>query len=541
MKVLLINPPARKKMQPQEIPIGLGLIAAIAKQEGQQLSFLDLNVHRTSLQIAAQEIALDDYDIIGIGGLSSQYQDIRNILPVCRQIHPDALIVAGGGFVTYMPDKMLRLRPEIDIIVIGEGEETWRDILKAAPKKDFSDVKGIAYENEEGKVIYTEPRPLIPNLDTLPYPAYDLMEIGTYAENYDLCYSEESLHSKRKLCIISERGCPRQCTFCTHNGASRWDMLVSVGKEKVLKLDDEYGFQQIARFSSAEYTLKHMQYLYEKYDCGYIYLTDENLTSNRKRTTELCNLMIENDTPSKIHWGTAGDTASVNDELISLMKKAGCTFISFGGESGSDKVLKYDIQKGTTRKNNQDCVDIMKRQGMEPVMTFMLGNPHEDVNDILETTDFFVKNNIACDPFICTPYPGTKLYIDYEQQILEQFDQRLGEVKKLPKGSIDNELVQQWKDNALGKFLGSLDDADVLSAHVSQVFNHHDLLGLKALMFAHDIPRILKVAHMRNWPHDKKWNEHCPDCSAKNEINELRKVNEALFTPTAATGESDQI
>jgi hypothetical protein len=60
-------------------------------------------------------------------------------------------------------------------------------------------------------------------------------------------------------------------------------------------------------------------------------------------------------------------------------------------------------------------------------------------------------------------------------------------------------------------------------------------------MFAHDIPRILKVAHMRNWPHDKKWNEHCPDCSAKNEINELRKVNEALFTPTAATGESDQI
>ena len=528
-------------MHPQEIPIGLGMIASVTRNEGHKIAFLDLNAHRIPLQVAAQEIMIDDYDIIGIGGLSSQYQDIRNILPICRQIHPDAIIVAGGGFVTYMPDKMLRLRPEIDIIVIGEGEDTWKDLLKAAPKKDFSGVKGIAYRNEEGKVTYTEPRPLIPDTDTLPYPAYDLMELDLYSEHYDLCYSEESLHSKRKISMITERGCPRQCTFCTHNGASRWDMLVSVGKEKVLKLDDEYGFQQIARFSSAEYTLKHMQYLYEKYDCGYIYLTDENLTSNRKRTTELCNLMIENDTPSKIHWGTAGDTASVNDELISLMKKAGCTFISFGGESGSDKVLKYDIQKGTTRKNNQDCVDIMKRQGMEPVMTFMLGNPHEDVNDILETTDFFVKNNIACDPFICTPYPGTKLYIDYEQQILEQFDQRLAEVKKLPKGSIDNELIQQWKDNALDKFLGSLDDADVLSAHVSQVFNHHDLLGLKSLMFAHDIPRILKVAHMRNWPHDKKWNEHCPDCSAKNEINELRKVNEALFTPTAATGESDQI
>ena len=97
------------------------------------------------------------------------------------------------------------------------------------------------------------------------------------------------------------------------------------------------------------------------------------------------------------------------------------------------------------------------------------------------------------------------------------------------------------EDKALDKFLSSLDDADVLSAHVSQVFNHHDLLGLKALMFSHDIPRILKVSHMRNWPHDKKWTEQCPVCSANNEINELRKLNEALFTPTASTGESAQI
>ena len=121
------------------------------------------------------------------------------------------------------------------------------------------------------------------------------------------------------------------------------------------------------------------------------------------------------------------------------------------------------------------------------------------------------------------------------------FDERLAVLKDIPKESIDKELVQQWKDKALDKFLGSLDDADVLSAHVSQVFNHHDLLGLKALMFSHDIPRILKVAHMRNWPHDKKWTEQCPVCSANNEINELRKVNEALFTPSSATGESDQI
>ena len=541
MKVLLINPPVRQRQGPQDIPVGLAMIASITKQEGHQIAFLDLNANRVTLQVAANEIMIDDYDIIGIGGLSSQYKEIKQILPICRQIHPDALIVAGGGFVTYMPDKMLKLRPEIDIVAIGEAEETWADFLREGPHGDFSKVKGIAFRDKNGKIIFTEPRPLIKDMDALPYPAYELLDLDKYSENYQFCLSEEMLTTKRKIHMITERGCPRQCTFCTHNGMSRWDQIVSIGKEKVGELDDEFGFQQIARFNSPKFVVKHLKFLTEQYNLGYVFIADENLTSNRKRTIELCNLMIKEGLPNKVKWGTAGDTASVDDDVIALMKKAGCTFISYGGESASDKVLKYDIQKGTTRKNNQDAVDIMKRQGMEPIMSFMLGNPHEDVNDILETTDFFIKNNLSCDPFICTPYPGTKLYLDYEQQILEQFDERLAEVKNWPEGSIDKELLAQWKEQALDKFLSSLDDADVLSAHVSQVFNHHDLLGLKALMFSHDMPKILKVAHMRNWSHDKKWAEHCPVCTAKNEISQLSQINEALFTPTAATGESDQI
>jgi hypothetical protein len=108
--------------------------------------------------------------------------------------------------------------------------------------------------------------------------------------------------------------------------------------------------------------------------------------------------------------------------------------------------------------------------------------------------------------------------------ILQQFDEKLAQVKLLPEGSIDSSIVKQWKDDALDKFLSSLDDADVLSAHVSQVFNHHDLLGLKALMFSHDIPRLLKLAHLRDWPHDSKWDDQCPVCSAEMELNNLRNV-----------------
>ena len=539
MKILLINPPVRQRQTPQDIPVGLAMIAAVTKQEGHQVALLDLNANRVPLQTAAEEIMIDDYDIIGIGGLSSQYKDIKQILPICRQIHPDALIVAGGGFVTYMPDKMLRLRPEIDIIAIGEAEETWADLLREAAKGDYTKVKGIAYRSCDNKIMYSEPRPLIADMDTLPYPAYELLDLDKYSENYQFCLSEEMLSTKRKIHMITERGCPRQCTFCTHNGMSRWDQIVSIGKEKVRELDKDFGFQQIARFNTPKFVVKHLKHLVENYDLGYVFIADENLTSNRKRTIELCNLMIEEGIPEKVKWGTAGDAASVDDDIIQLMKRAGCTFISFGGESASDKVLKYDIQKGTTRKNNQDAVDVMQRQGMEPVMTFMLGNPNENIDDMCETTDFFIQNNLQCDPFICTPYPGTKLFLDYEQQILEQFDERLAEIKNLPKEAIDESLVTKWKDEALDKFLSSLDDADVLSATVSQIFSPHDLLGLKALMFSHDIPKLLKTAHERNWPHSQKWAPQCPICNAKEEISQLQKINEALFNPTAKTGESD--
>ena len=215
MKVLLINPPVRQSQTPQDIPVGLAMIASVTKEAGHKVAFLDLNANRVPLQVAAEEIMIDDYDIIGIGGLSSQYKDIKNILPICRQLHPDALIVAGGGFVTYMPDKMLRLRQELDVIVIGEGEETWADLLKEGHHGDFSKVKGIAFKDNNGKIVFTEPRPLIKDMDTLPYPAYELIDLDKYSENYQFCLSEEMLTTKRKVHMITERGCPRQCTFCT--------------------------------------------------------------------------------------------------------------------------------------------------------------------------------------------------------------------------------------------------------------------------------------------------------------------------------------
>ena len=520
MKILLIQPPVRVDQDPLDIPAGLGILASIAVQEENQVAFLDLNSKRPTptWRYVAEQVSVEKWDVIAIGGLSSMYKDIKKILQICRKLNPEALIVCGGGFITYMPDRIMKINPEIDIACIGEGEGAWREILKTASSKNWNQVKGICYR-EEDEIIYTEPRPLIPNLDVIPYPAYDLMEMDDYFKySGSMWFPGGFWNSKRRINFVTERGCPRQCTFCTHNGMNRWDQEALLGKDKVRMMDEEFGFQAITRYFSPEYIVNHAKYLLEKFNVDYICLLDENLTSSPKRVHELCDAWISEGLHKKIKLGTSGDAPSITPEVIQHMKDAGFVYISVGGESGSDRVLKDDIGKGVTVANNQQAIDIMKAGGVEPHMTFMVGNPNEDINDVLETVSFLKKNNAYVDPFICTPYPGTKIYLDNEDYILAQYDERLELIRKGIVSDFSEEKIKQWKEEALEKFLMSLNNATDYSCTVSKKFDFGDLLAIKYFMKIQDYSKLLKLAHIRGWPHQQKWAEHCPVCKAKEEL-----------------------
>jgi len=525
MKILLISPPVRVDQDPCDIPAGLSILASISINEGHQVAFMDLNAYRPipSWNDAAKQIAVEKWDVIAIGGLSSMYKDIKTLLRISRKQNPDALIVCGGGFITYMPDKIMQFNQEIDIAAIGEGEETWKEILQAFDSKDWKRVKGICYR-ENNQVVYTEPRPLIPDLDVIPYPAYDLLDMESYFSfSSSMWFPGGFWQSKRRINFVTERGCPRQCTFCTHNGMNRWDQEVLLGKERLQQLDKEAGFQAITRFFSPKYVVEHTKYLYEKYKIDYICLLDENLTINPQRVHEFCDLWIEEGLHKKIKLGTSGDSPSITPEIIKHMKEAGFVYISVGGESGSDKVLKEDIQKGVTVAHNQKAIDIMLEQGVAPHMTFMVGNPNEDINDVLETVSFFIKNNAIVNPFICTPYPGTKIFLDNQDFILSQYDERLELIRNGTVSNIPDETIKKWKDEALEKFLSSLNNAYDLSCTVSKHFDFADLISIKYFMHNHDVPRLLKLAHIRGWPHKDKWVKHCPICQAKEKL--ALKVN----------------
>lgn len=502
-KCLLIHPPVRLFDKPRHIPLSVGMLAAVT-EDRHELGICDLNAGRDRYpnpddlyNYLVECLKATKWDYVGVSGLSTQYRDVKKIIPIIRKTIPDTTILAGGGWISSIPQEMLELNPEVDIAAINEADYTFQEILDGKP---LNQIKGIYYK-EDGQYIATEPRPLVENMDDLPYPAYHLMDLDIYFKYSKTNESIELSQCKRRLDIVSERGCSRACTFCQHLGGSRWDLVTQLGKDKVREMDKEYGFQKPARYNSPKYVVEQLLFMHNTYGIDAVLLMDENLCSNRKRVFELCDRMISEGIPNLLSWFSLGDSASVDDEMLLTMKQAGCSGISYGGESASDRVLLQDIGKGIKRIHNQQAVDCMKRVGLRPLMTFMVGNPHEDIDDICETVEFWIINNIECFPFICCPYPGTKLYTDYKDFILQQYDPSI-----TPLSSKEKKL------RALEKWHMEMDDATDVTAHVSQVFNTVELLGLQQLMYKKDIGRILQFAHDTNRKHATKWDKFCPIC-----------------------------
>ena len=543
MKVLLVAPEVRLNDKPTDIPFWAGILGAIAENKGGQVGVLDLNAIRMNYdgglvpdKIIEDEISLEKWDLIGIGGMTTTYRRLKQLVPLLRKHNPNSIILGGGGWATYNPQEILKLVPQIDMICIGEGEETFAEVYDEinGGTKNFEKVKGLCLNNS-GEMKFTEPRALISDLDSIPYPAYHLLEMDIYFRYSSIPMSVESFNCKRRVNVVWERGCPRGCTFCSHNGMSRIDMQNiygdgdrKKGEQIVRKVDaDNDTFQLPARWPSVKYAVDNIKFLRDNYNVDFVFCVDENMTSNLKWTREFCELYVAEGLDKTIKWGTLGDAPSVavKPDIVKVMKDAGCTFISFGFESASNKVLNQDIGKGQTQDHLQKTVDAVKSIGLRPLTTFMIGNPHEDINDLMETVTFWIRNNIEIDPFICTPYIGSPLYYNYQEQVLQQYDERLKLTKNNP-DLADVETISKWKLRALDRFMQDCGDATQYTATVSQYFTIPELFALKHFMYKHDTRRMLQMAHQRydqtgleQWNHSEKWNKYCNVCKSREELN----------------------
>ena len=539
MKVLLVVPEIRLDSKPNHFPFWASILAAIVEQKGGQVGILDLNALRDNYDnvqvpshVIAKEISSEKWDIVGIGGLTTTYSRIKELSPLIKKYAPDSLFVAGGGWSTYNPTEILQLVPEIDIIVIGEGEETFSELYDEINRgtKDFEKVNGLCIRDKTLGYKFTGPRALISDLNTIPYPAYDLMETEIYFRYSSLPLSVDSYNSKRRASTVWERGCPRGCTFCSHNGMSRIDLQNIYGEgnrkegEKLVRISDKENdtFQLPARWPTPEYAVNNVKLLKEKFNVDFISILDENMTSNLKWTKEFCELYVKEGLDKSVKWGTLGDAPSVavQPSIVQIMKDAGCSYISFGFESASDKVLNQDIQKGQLRSHLQKTIDTIKAAKMTPITTFMIGNPYENIDDLMETLDFWIQNGAEIDPFICTPYVGSPIFYNNRDYLLQQYDTKLKLISE-GKAKADDQTIQRWKLEALDTFMSDCGDATQYTATVSQYFTIPELFAIKEFMYRHDARRLLQMAHQRydqtgleQWKHSDKWEKYCEYCKS---------------------------
>lgn len=373
MNILLINPLVREWAQPNCFPLGLGYIAAVLRNEGYNVQVLDFNANRNLTQFAVSQP-----DLIGITGIITQYAEVKRIAKECKKTWPSIPIVCGGPLASSVPELLLK-KTDIDICVIGEGENEILNIVKMIEKS--VDVKK--------KIFRGMPQG---NIDKFPFPAYNLFPTETYAKNPIAYYNANKWRDgkpgkevPRSMNIIGSRGCMYNCLFCWHNF-----------------MGDGY------RLRSAVDIVAEIQGLQYNYDVKYIHFTDDAFCSIPKKVIEFCTTLKANGV--EIEWSCAGRANIVSEKLVSTMADAGCIGLCYGLESGSQKILDI-MNKKVTIDQYRKAIKLNQKYFKYQDYSFIIGSPFETKETIQESIDFCKEMEIKPNAiFYMTPYPATPLF-----------------------------------------------------------------------------------------------------------------------------------
>jgi anaerobic magnesium-protoporphyrin IX monomethyl ester cyclase len=302
-KILFINPMVREEDVPRHVPYGIALLAAIAMRDGHLVQIYDENAWRQGATVLREVFQADDWDIIGVGGITTAYGSIKAIVKIAREECPGAVIVLGGGVLTSLPREMLTWMPEVDVGVIGEAFVTFPEIcaMVDAGRRDFDQIIGTVTRTQDGRFHLSPARDLIDDLDSLPYPAWDLFPLEeVYFPNSQVLFSTEGMLASRRLDINASYGCSLICRFCYHLGISG-DMRYETDKDGVVNVafDKPGAHTRTIRYHSPEYIVGMAKYAREKYNINFVGFLDENLMtmdqySGRTWMKEICRLWHDN-------------------------------------------------------------------------------------------------------------------------------------------------------------------------------------------------------------------------------------------------------
>lgn len=402
MRILLIDPPYERLIgfRSEWFPLGPASIAGFLAKNGYpdvrvyhaehapDTEYKSVTRYAESFKAYGEAVRADSHpvwdeiekvvrefqpDVVGISVLTPKVPSVLRVAEICGKAAPTAKIVCGGSHATTRPAELLDCG-DVDYVIRGEGETPMLRLMHALESRDdVRDIPALSYRDGE-KIVDNPPPPLIPDVDDLPPPARELI-LGIEG------YSPSQLNM-----VLSSRGCPFDCGFC----ASK-----ALWRRKV-------------RFRSVGDVMAELRELKTIYGVTDVAFLDDSFTLRPERVRELCEALIES--RLDIRWSCLTRVDMITEEVVRLMKRAGCAKVDVGVESGSPRVLEL-IDKKISLDKAHEAAAILRRCGMYWSAFFMFGFPTETEGEIEET----LKVMRELDPdwanmSIFTPYPGTKLF-----------------------------------------------------------------------------------------------------------------------------------
>lgn len=376
MKIALIAPPYPLEEAPSP-PLGISYVAAACEAAGATVRIFDFIVSRYSPEKLREALDLFQPDAVGATSVTMNFHQAAAIIRDAKRHNPDIITMMGGPHVSFDIENTLKSYPELDLIVVGEGEETLSELVPVLTSREkWEKISGIAFR-KKGEVFITPSRPFIEDLDRLPTPARHLLPVSRY------------LALGYPVSLITSRGCPNKCIFCLgrkmvgFRGRYRNPTLVVDEIEDILS----YGFTRIN-------------------------VADDLFTANKERVKTLCAEIKRRGI--EFAWSAFARVNTVDPEILSVMKDAGCDSISFGIESGNQDILKR-VRKGITLDQAREATKICKEAGIITHASFMVGLPGETPETMQETSEFAHGLGIYFGYHFLAPFPGTTVREEIEK------------------------------------------------------------------------------------------------------------------------------
>ena len=408
-------------------PLGIIYLATILRERGIEVSVLDQPAKGFTVEETVKWVKTEDPDLLGFSTCAKSSRTASEISKEVKKNNPNILIVFGNHFATFNTERILRKYPAVDLIVRGEGETTVIDLVNCLKnKRKLKNIQGISF-NHNGKVVSTPDRPLIDDINSIPFPDRDLLDV-----EYKAQLAGAQLGRKKFTSIVSSRGCTYSCRFCGCSQISkrRW------------------------RPRSVENTIEELLYLRSEGYQQFLFV-DDNLTLSQKRMIKLCKRIRQE--KLNIEWSCEGRVDHCSYEMMKELHRAGCQAILFGIESANQRILDY-YNKQITTQQSKNAVKTARKAGIDMIAgSFIIGALDETREEMQNTFQFAKQLPIDFPKFnFLRAYPGTEIWNELimKGHLNEENHWETGVlVSKLSSSTVPFHKIRQMTYSALAKHI----------------------------------------------------------------------------------------